>query len=180
MGLIAIREDEDAAGVMGVNTTLYKIMALILASLFTAVAGGINAYWSPSSIRPGPSTHAERAHGHHGDVRRAGNRVRAGVRRLRAVGGLRALASWISTAAALLFGLVIVLSVIFMPRGLADLSPGSGGGSGLSRAQHPAAPAMNAAPHPLLLETRGLTKRFQGLVSVDNVSFSLSRGRSSP
>jgi branched-chain amino acid transport system permease protein len=34
------------------------------------------------------------------------------------------LASSISTAAALLFGLVIVLAVIFMPRGLWDLAGG--------------------------------------------------------
>ncbi len=45
MGLIAIREDEDAAGTMGVNTTLYKISALILAAGFTSIAGGIHAYW---------------------------------------------------------------------------------------------------------------------------------------
>jgi hypothetical protein len=37
---------------------------------------------------------------------------------------MRLLANWISTAAALLFGLVIVLSVIFMPRGLFALIGG--------------------------------------------------------
>ena len=30
---------------MGVNTTLYKTLALVLSALFTAIAGGINAYW---------------------------------------------------------------------------------------------------------------------------------------
>jgi branched-chain amino acid transport system permease protein len=45
MGLIAIREDEDAARSMGVNTTLYKVAALVLSALFTAIAGGIHAYW---------------------------------------------------------------------------------------------------------------------------------------
>ena len=45
MGLIAIREDEDAAAVMGVNTTLYKIAALVLSALFSALAGGIHAYY---------------------------------------------------------------------------------------------------------------------------------------
>ena len=44
-GLIAIREDEDAAAAMGVNTTLYKVLALALSALFTAIAGGIYAYW---------------------------------------------------------------------------------------------------------------------------------------
>src|SRR5262249_56977429 len=44
-GLIAIRENEDAAAVMGVNTTLYKVLAFALCGVFTAIAGGINAYW---------------------------------------------------------------------------------------------------------------------------------------
>ena len=34
-----------AAAVMGVNTTLYKILAFALCSVFAAVAGGIHAYW---------------------------------------------------------------------------------------------------------------------------------------
>ena len=44
-GLIAIRENEGAAAVMGVNTTLYKILAFVLCSVFAAIAGGIHAYW---------------------------------------------------------------------------------------------------------------------------------------
>jgi branched-chain amino acid transport system permease protein len=125
MGLIAIREDEDAAASMGVNTTLYKTMALVLSALFTAIAGGINAYWitfiDPASafdltlnvrmvimaMFGGPGTVF-------GPV--LGAFVLSAVYEL--------LANWISTAAALLFGLVIVLSVIFMPRGLADLIAG--------------------------------------------------------
>ena len=45
MALIAIREDEDAADAMGVNTTLYKVLALVVSAVFTAIAGGIHAYW---------------------------------------------------------------------------------------------------------------------------------------
>ena len=46
MALIAIREDEDAADAMGVNTTLYKVLALVMSALFTALAGGIQyVYW---------------------------------------------------------------------------------------------------------------------------------------
>jgi branched-chain amino acid transport system permease protein len=126
MGLIAIREDEDAAGSMGVNTTLYKTMALVLSALFTAIAGGINAYWitfiDPASafdltlnvrmvimaMFGGPGTVF-------GPV--LGAFVLSAIYEI--------LASWISTAAALLFGIVIVLLVIFMPRGLADLIAGT-------------------------------------------------------
>lgn len=125
MGLIAIREDEDAAGTMGVNATLYKVTALILAAIFTALAGGIHAYWftfvDPSSafdatlnvrmvimcVFGGPGTVL-------GPV--IGAFVLSAVYEI--------LASQISTAAALLFGVVIVLAVVFMPGGLADLMRG--------------------------------------------------------
>ncbi len=42
-GLIAIRENEDAAASMGINTTRYKVMAFALAGVFSALAGGIHA-----------------------------------------------------------------------------------------------------------------------------------------
>ena len=55
-GLIAIRENEEAAAVMGINTTLYKVLAFTLSGAFTALAGGIHAYWTPSSIQRALST----------------------------------------------------------------------------------------------------------------------------
>jgi branched-chain amino acid transport system permease protein len=45
-GLIAIREDEGAAAVMGVNTTLHKVAAYALSAAFTGLAGGIYAQWN--------------------------------------------------------------------------------------------------------------------------------------
>ncbi len=121
MALVAIREDEDAAGSMGVNATLYKVSALVLSSLFTAIAGGIHAYWStfvdPASafdttlnvrmvimcVFGGPGTVF-------GPV--IGSFILSVIYEL--------LASKISTAAVLLFGVVIVVAVIFVPKGLAD------------------------------------------------------------
>jgi branched-chain amino acid transport system permease protein len=44
--LIAIREDESAAAVMGVNTTLYKVAAYALSAALTGLAGGIYAQWN--------------------------------------------------------------------------------------------------------------------------------------
>ena len=44
-GLIAIRENEEGAAVMGINTTLYKVLAFALSAVFSALAGGIHAYW---------------------------------------------------------------------------------------------------------------------------------------
>ncbi len=45
-GMIAIREDEDAAKMMGINTVVVKITAFAVSGFFTAIAGGIYAYLS--------------------------------------------------------------------------------------------------------------------------------------
>jgi branched-chain amino acid transport system permease protein len=42
--LNAIREDEGAAEVLGINATVYKLAAFVLSAIFPAVAGGIQAY----------------------------------------------------------------------------------------------------------------------------------------
>jgi branched-chain amino acid transport system permease protein len=125
IGLIAIREDEDAARVMGVNTTLYKVVALMLSAFFTALAGGIHAYWI-TFIDPGSAFDLTL------NVRMVIMAMFGGPGTVLGpvIGSFiltiiyDTLASSISTAAALLFGLVIVLAVIFMPRGLWDLATG--------------------------------------------------------
>jgi len=45
-GLLAIRENEEAAAVIGVNTTFYKVAALMIAAALTGLAGGIFAQWN--------------------------------------------------------------------------------------------------------------------------------------
>jgi branched-chain amino acid transport system permease protein len=123
--LLAIREDEDAALVMGINTTRYKIAALALSAFFTSIAGGIHAYWI-TFVDPAGSFDLTlnvrmvimAMFGGPGTV--YGPLI--GAFTLSAVYDI--LASSISTAAALLFGIVIVLAVIFMPRGLWDLARG--------------------------------------------------------
>lgn len=49
-GLIAIREDEDAARSLGINTTIFKVTAFALSALITGLAGGVYAYWNSSLI----------------------------------------------------------------------------------------------------------------------------------
>jgi branched-chain amino acid transport system permease protein len=53
-GLLAIREDEEAAMVAGVDATRYKIVAFALSAVLTALAGGIYGYWitfiDPSNV----------------------------------------------------------------------------------------------------------------------------------
>ena len=45
MGLIAIREDEDKAGAVGINTPVYKVLAFIASTALVGVAGGVYAYY---------------------------------------------------------------------------------------------------------------------------------------
>jgi len=45
-GLIAIRENEEAASVIGVNTTAHKVAAFALAAALTGLAGGIFSQWN--------------------------------------------------------------------------------------------------------------------------------------
>ena len=125
MALIAIREDEDAADAMGVHTTLYKVLALVLSAVFTAIAGGIHAYWitfiDPASafdLTLNVQMVIMAVFGGPGTV--FGPVIGAFI--LSVI--YEYLSSSISTAAALLFGIVIVLAVVFMPRGLMDLGRG--------------------------------------------------------
>lgn len=50
-GWVAIRENEDAARALGVDTTLFKTIAFALAGLFTGLAGAAYAYYN-TSITP--------------------------------------------------------------------------------------------------------------------------------
>lgn len=121
-GLIAIRENEGAAAVMGINTTLYKVLAFVIAGVFAGLAGGVHAYWitflDPAgafdltlnvkmiimTVFGGPGTVF-------GPV--------VGAFLLSAISEV--LAAKVTSIAALFFGVVIVLAVVAMPRGLADL-----------------------------------------------------------
>jgi len=121
-GLIAIRENEEGAAVMGVNTTLYKVAAFALSGIFSALAGGIHAYWitfldpeSAFDITLNVKMIIMAVFGGPGTV--FGPIV--GAFSLSAISEF--LASAVTSIAGLFFGLVIVAAVVFMPRGLADM-----------------------------------------------------------
>lgn len=121
-GLIAIRENEEGAAVMGVNTTLYKVMAFALSGIFSALAGGIHAYWitfldpeSAFDIGLNVKMIIMAVLGGSGTV--LGPIV--GAFTLSALSEV--LSSEITSVASLFFGVVIVAAVVFMPRGLADI-----------------------------------------------------------
>lgn len=44
-GLRAVKADEEAAAVLGVNTTLYKVIAFVLSGLIAGLIGGAYGYW---------------------------------------------------------------------------------------------------------------------------------------
>ena len=122
MGLIAIRENEEAAAVMGVNTTLYKVLAFALSASFTALAGGIYAYYityiDPAGvfdISLNVKMIIMAVFGGPGSV--LGPVVGALILSLLS----EVLASQLTSIASLFFGVVIVVAVIFMPRGITDL-----------------------------------------------------------
>ncbi len=121
-GLIAIRENEEGAAVMGVNTTLYKVMAFALSGVFSALAGGIHAYWvtfidpeSAFDISLNVKMIIMAVFGGPGTV--LGPIV--GAFSLSAISEV--LSSEVTSIAGLFFGIVVVAAVVLMPRGLADI-----------------------------------------------------------
>ena len=44
-GLMAIKEDEDAANVLGINTTSFKVTGFVISGFFAAIIGGIYGNW---------------------------------------------------------------------------------------------------------------------------------------
>lgn len=122
-GLIAIRENEDAAQVMGVNVTLYKVLAFALAALFSSLAGGIHGYWitfvDPASafdITLNVKMIIMAVFGGPGSV------LGPVIGALLLSGVSEVLAAQITSLASVFFGMVIVIAVVFMPHGLADLA----------------------------------------------------------
>jgi branched-chain amino acid transport system permease protein len=122
LGLIAIRENEEGAAVLGVNTTLYKILAFVLSAAFTALAGGIYAYYitfiDPAGVFEvvlNVKMIIMAVFGGPGTV--LGPVVGAFI--LSAISEV--LATKVTSIASMFFGIVIVVAVVFMPRGMAHL-----------------------------------------------------------
>ena len=122
-GLIAIRENEEAAAVMGINTTLYKVLAFTLSGTFTALAGGVHAYWitfldpeSAFDISLNVKMIIMTVFGGSGTVFGPlfGAFLLSGISEM--------LATKMTSVASLFFGLVIVVAVVLIPRGLVDLT----------------------------------------------------------
>ncbi len=124
-GLVAIREDEDAAATTGVDTTQYKVIAFALSGLFAGLAGGIHAY-KITFIEPGPvfsviltvEMIVMAVFGGVGTI--IGPTV--GAILLQIISEL--LSNYILVLHATFFGLVIIFAIVFTPRGLVDILSG--------------------------------------------------------
>jgi branched-chain amino acid transport system permease protein len=121
-GLVAIREDEDAASAMGINTTLYKTIAFAMSGGFAGLAGGVFAYWitfiDPDGVFKVIVTIQMIIMAVFGG---AGTIVGPllGALVLSTVSEL--LSTQLVTLAELSNGLIVILVVLFMPRGLAEV-----------------------------------------------------------
>ncbi len=120
--LIAIREDEDAANSVGINTTYAKTMAFALSGLFTGFAGSIYAF-QQAFIKPGPAFTV------HTTVKMIVMAVFGGMGKL--FGPLlgafsieiisEILSNYFLVAHTLFFGIVVILAIVFTPKGIIDL-----------------------------------------------------------
>jgi ABC-type branched-subunit amino acid transport system ATPase component/ABC-type branched-subunit amino acid transport system permease subunit len=189
MGLVAMREDEDKAATVGVDTPVYKLLGFVASAVFVGMAGAVYGYYL-AFVDPlgmfnillsvqillsmliggrgtlwGPVLGAFLIEGLN---EFANNELGGGNARLLVFGGLMALV------------------VLFLPRGIlpsiaerleARRTRGRAGlvGARLELRDRP----ERVEPPPVgppLLEVRGLEKRFGGLRAVDACGFSVPEG----
>lgn len=175
-GLIAIREDEDTARMLGVPAEPYKIAAFVVSAVLTGLLGAAFAFslgyiTSPSVFRPDLSLDAIVYVLLGGMGTLLGPVVGAVAMTLLtqvALGGLLQIHTLVT-------GLVIILLVFVMPNGIVGLIP--------RRRRAPLAEGDTAPPvapaegAPADLRVSNLTMRFRGLVAIDDVSIGFAPGR---
>jgi ABC-type branched-subunit amino acid transport system ATPase component/ABC-type branched-subunit amino acid transport system permease subunit len=191
MGMLAIREDEDKAATVGVNTSVYKLIAFVVSAVFVGMAGGVYAYFL-TFIEPRGMF----------DIVISVQFVLAAL-----LGGRGTL--WGPVLGAfmieplfeytnlelgggnwrlVLSGGVMALVVLFLPRGIIpsvsrylrerrDKGTEAAVGARVKRREilvsEPLPPRDDAKP---LLEVRDLQKRFGGVCAVDGASFVIPEG----
>jgi ABC-type branched-subunit amino acid transport system ATPase component/ABC-type branched-subunit amino acid transport system permease subunit len=195
MGLIAIREDEDKAATVGVNTPVYKILGFVASAVFVSMAGAVYGYYI-GFIDPAGMFNILLSVQIILSLLLGGRATLWGpvlgafiVEPLNEIsnnefGG--------GNARLLIFGGLLALVVLFMPRGIIPTAQHwlrvlrARGKAGLvgerldarielrERAAPP--PAELAADGRPLLEVKGLEKRFGGLRAVDGASFAVPEG----
>ncbi|HXR68165.1 MAG TPA: branched-chain amino acid ABC transporter ATP-binding protein/permease [Dermatophilaceae bacterium] len=200
-GLVAIREDEGKAASIGVNTTRFKVIGYAASAFFIGFAGGVYAYYltflnpvGAFAILGSVVIVLAALTGGKGTL--YGPVVGACIVQL--AGEAATVYGGGSQTRVLLFGAALVAVVLFMPAGLLPTVEARW------RKRHPAeveftdqAGALGRSPattreralddvavsvddnltqDEVLLEVRGASKRFGGLVAVDNASLTVRKG----
>ena len=189
MGLVAMREDEDKAATVGVDTPVYKLLGFVASAVFVGMAGAVYGYYlsfvdplGMFNILLSVQILLSMLLGGRGTLwgpvlgaflieplnEFANNSLGGGNSRLLVFGGLMALV------------------VLFLPRGIlpsvaerleARRTRGKAGlvGARLELRER-RVPAERPPVGPTLLAVRGLEKRFGGLRAVDGCSFEVPEG----
>ena len=188
-GLIAIREDEDKAGGVGINAPVYKVLAFAASAVLIGVAGGVYAYFitfvdyrGMFSIQYAVLIVLAALLGGRGTI--MGPVLGAFAVQILQDQANQHFGS--SQANIVVYGAVMAGVVLFLPRGLVPsvaewartyVARREEGLSGAIDLRPSAVPAVrDSEPGPVLLEVKGLTKTFGGLRAVDDLSFSVREG----
>ena len=184
-GLIAIREDEDTARMLGVPTERYKLLAFVLSALITGMVGAAYAF-SLGYITTNSVFRTD---------------ISFNVIVYALLGGIGTLAGPVLGAAAMTLltqvaladllqvhmmvtGFAIVALVFLMPNGLMGLRRSARivrPTDGAARSAN--VPALGSPPAKAALDSRpilrlvGLSKQFRGLRAIDNIAIDIAPGR---
>jgi branched-chain amino acid transport system permease protein len=120
-GLVAIREDEDAASAMGIPTARYKTVAFALSGGLAGLAGGVFAYWitfiDPTEVFKVSWTIRMIIMAVFGGAGTVLGPL-LGAATLASI--FEGLSTHLETLAELCNGIIVILVVLFLPRGLLE------------------------------------------------------------
>jgi ABC-type branched-subunit amino acid transport system ATPase component/ABC-type branched-subunit amino acid transport system permease subunit len=205
-GLVAIREDEGKAAAIGVDTTRFKILAYVASSFFIGIAGGVYAYFltflnpvGSFAILGSVMIVLSALVGGRGTL--YGPVVGALI--VQVLNEEATVYGGGTGTRVLLMGLVLVAVVLFMPAGLlptvqkawrrrhpvqveftdqtgalsrAAATAGEGTHNRVLEDLRTVAAEDSVPAGEPLLELRGVSRRFGGLVAVDNVDLTVRKG----
>lgn len=183
--MIALRDSEIAAEVMGVDTVRVKILAFALSSIYAGVAGGLYVA-SVNYVSPDLFSNAQAVLFFVmlviGGVGSAVGAVIGTIVLTALPEALRFLKEWYMV----LYGIGVILMITFLPDGLVSIgrrfrSTGAPSPAPSEAFNQPVVLPTQVASNPSslmlpVMEVRDVTMRFGGLTALDNVSLRVTRG----
>jgi branched-chain amino acid transport system permease protein len=192
-GLLAIREDEDKAATIGINTPVYKIIGFVASAVFLGMAGGIYGYYLAFIDPIGMFDIVISVQIILAVVLGGRGTLWGPVLGAAIIEPLNELANQEfggGNSRLMIFGGLLALTILLLPKGiipsvkeLLDKRAKRGKAALVGSRLGPARPTNGkpAIPPPApdarpLLEVRNLKKHFQGVKAVDGCSFSVQEG----